>query len=94
LFLLFLDNLVVILGSLTLQGKHNIHTLSEKYQIHLHTLQNRTEKLAVLPVYKVEQINYIFSDNVHILSMYLPIVYPLTFVSLKVFRKNSKYVFT
>ena len=38
-----------------------------KYQIHLHLLRNRTEKLARLLFYlflKLVQINYIFSDNV------------------------------
>jgi hypothetical protein len=44
---LFLDNLTVILGFLTLQDKYNVCThIVGKYKIHLNSLGNRTEKLA------------------------------------------------
>jgi hypothetical protein len=43
--MLFLDNLAVILGSLTLQDKYNIRTLSENMKFICNHLRNRTEKL-------------------------------------------------
>jgi hypothetical protein len=43
--MLFLDNLAVILGSLTLQDKYNIRTLSENMKFICNRLRNRTEKL-------------------------------------------------
>jgi hypothetical protein len=65
--------LTVVLGCFALQDKHNIRTYG-KYKMHLHSLRNRTEKLAkgspfYLFIYLV-QINYIFSNNLCILSIY------------------------
>ena len=71
---LYIDILAVVLIFLTLQDKHNTFFLYmyivRNYQINLHSLRNRTEKLNKgLFFYlflKLVQINYIFSDNVHI----------------------------
>jgi hypothetical protein len=72
LFLLFIDNLAAVSGFSTFQDIHNRYIVG-KYQIHLHLLGNRTEMLAKgSPFYlflKLAQINFIFSDNVRILSI-------------------------
>ena len=64
MFLLILSNLTVVLGFLTLQHK-----------INLHSLRNRLEKLAKCSFFylflKLLQINFIFSDNVRILHIYV-----------------------
>jgi hypothetical protein len=64
------DNLAGVLEILILQDKHNIRTLSLNIKINLHSLRNRLQKLAKYSFFylflKLLQINYIFSDNVHI----------------------------
>ena len=70
LFLLFSGNLAVILDFLTLQDKHNIiytYTLSEN--IKLFCTHCKTGLLLYLFL-KLVQIKFIYTDNVHILSIY------------------------
>jgi hypothetical protein len=68
LIMLFLDNLAVILGSLTLQDKYNIHTLSENMKFICNRLRNRTEKLTERLAFLLVS-NRSF-NNVCILCMY------------------------
>ena len=66
--MLFLDNLAVILGSLTLQDKYNIRTLSENMKFICNRLRNRTEKLTERLAFLLVS-NRSF-NNVCILCMY------------------------
>jgi hypothetical protein len=71
----FCLNLTSFPTFLTLQDKHNIRTLVVKYKINLYSLRNRPEKLVVGSLFclflKLVQINFIFTDNVRILYIYL-----------------------
>ena len=74
---LFSDNLAGVLDFLLLQDKHNIPTLSLNIKL-ICTLRNRLEKLDkgsfFYPFLKLLHINFIFTDNIHILYIY-PLIY-------------------
>ena len=56
----YFRQVITVLGSLTLQDKHNVHTLSEN----INFICTRTEML--------DSAHYIFSDNARVFSVYFP----------------------
>jgi len=70
LFLLFLDNMAVVLGFLTLIEKHNMHTLFENIKFICSRSETGLKSSHFYLFLKLLQINFIFSNNVRISSVY------------------------
>ena len=92
LLLLFLDNLAVVLGILTLQNKHRKAYIVGKFQIHMHWLRTRTENLTKGPLFylflKLVRIIFLFSYNVCILSIYY---FSSVWYQFLIIKKNLNY---
>ena len=77
---ILLRQFVSCFGFLDISGDtHQYMYIVWKYQIYLHSLQKRTEELAkgarlCCLFLQLVQLNYIFSDNVRILSMYILVI--------------------
>ena len=69
LFLIFIDNLAVVLGFLTLQYKHNMCTLSESTKFICICCKTRQKSSPQALFLNLVQINFVFSYNIRILSI-------------------------
>jgi hypothetical protein len=70
LFQLFLDNLAVVLDFMILQDIHNICTFS----LNIKLICTHCESSLFCLFLKLIQLNYIFSDDVHILYIYFVMI--------------------